>query len=111
MRINCTSSGAPIPALIFLLLILFAAEVPAQTNSIIKGKVQNSVNEPIPGVSVIIRNSKTNFTAGTSTDSTGDFTFSRVASGGPYSFTFSNVGYETQSLAGYNIKEGITLSL
>lgn len=99
-------------ALIFLLLILRSSDVNAQANgSLIKGIVQNIDNEPISGVTVILRNTKTNFTSGTSTDSSGVFTFSRISSGGPYSFTFSTVGYEDQTLSGYNVKEDITLSL
>jgi hypothetical protein len=31
--------------------------------------------------------------------------------GGPYTFIFSGVGYETQTLSGYNIKNDVTLSL
>lgn len=79
--------------------------------SLVKGIVQNNNNEPLPGVSVIIRNTKTNVTSGTSTDSSGNFSFSRISSGGPYTFTFSMVGYENQTLTGYNIKPEITLSL
>lgn len=80
-------------------------------SSLVKGMVQNNNNEPLPGVSVIIRNAKTNVTSGTSTDSLGNFSFSRISSGGPYTFTFSMVGYENQTLTGYNIKPEITLSL
>lgn len=91
---------------------LLATQLKAQDRaSLVKGVVQNNSNEPLPGVSVIIRNTNTNFTSGTSTDSSGMFTFSRVSSGGPYSFTFSTVGYKSQTSSGYNIKEGITLSL
>ncbi len=73
--------------------------------------VQNNNNEPLPGVSIIIRNTKTNVTSGTSTDSSGNFSFSRISSGGPYTFTFSMVGYENQTLTGYSIKPETTLFL
>lgn len=99
-------------ALMFLAFILHSSHVKAQgSTSLVKGMVQNNSNEPLPGVSVIIRNTKTNFTLGTSTDSSGVFTFSRVTPGGPYSFSFSTVGYESQTLSGYNIKNAATLSL
>ncbi|MEJ7829303.1 MAG: SusC/RagA family TonB-linked outer membrane protein, partial [Segetibacter sp.] len=98
--------------LIFLAFILHSTHSNAQGNtSVVKGVVQDKNNEPLPGVSVIIKNTKTNFTSGTSTDSSGIFTFPRVTPGGPYSFTFSTVGHETQTLSGYNIKETVTLSL
>lgn len=94
-----------------VLLFMFISPVQAQEKTMVKGIVQNNNNEPIPGVSVVIRNTKTNFTSGTSTDSTGNFSFSQIAPGGPYRFTFSSVGFDAQTLADYNIKQGITLSL
>ncbi|MBA4140661.1 MAG: SusC/RagA family TonB-linked outer membrane protein, partial [Segetibacter sp.] len=99
-------------AFIFLLLILRSSVVNAQQNAAtVKGVITNNNGDPISGVSVIIRNTKTNYTSGTSTDSSGTFTFPRIASGGPYSFTFSNVGFENQTMSGYNIREGNPLSL
>lgn len=97
-------------ACLLLFLVFPAISAQAQTSQV-KGIVQNNNNEPIPGVTVILRNTKTNFTSGTSTDSSGVFTFSRISSGGPYSFTFSNVGFETQTISGYNVKDDITLSV
>ncbi|MBE7170133.1 MAG: SusC/RagA family TonB-linked outer membrane protein [Williamsia sp.] len=79
--------------------------------SIVKGIVHGDNNQPLSGVSVILRNGKTNFTAGTSTDSTGVFTFSRVPTGSSYSFAFSMVGYEPQTMAGYTINGDATLAL
>jgi TonB-dependent starch-binding outer membrane protein SusC len=112
MKINKPYRGAWFCVLMFLTTLLPQTNLQAQeATSLVKGIVQNTNNEPVAGVSVIIKNSKTNFTAGVSTDSSGFFTFSRLPSGGPYSFNFSAVGYETQSLTGYKIKEGILLSL
>lgn len=112
MRINHVNSRVSFIALMFLLLTILPYLLSAQTNgSVVKGIVHNLKNEPLSGVSVIIRNSTTNFTSGTSTDSAGVFSFNRVPSGGPYAFSFSIVGYEDQTLSGYQIKEEITLSL
>ena len=97
---------------LFLLSIFNAAQVYAQDKtSQVKGQVKSDNNDPVLGVSVILRNSKTNFTLGTSTDSSGAFSFSRVPAGGPYSFTLSAIGFEPQTLSGYNIKSDIILSL
>lgn len=112
MRINRINLWANIITLTVLLIILNALNLHAQSSTnVVKGVVQNNNNEPLPGVSVVIRNLKTNFTSGTSTDILGGFTFSRISSGGPYSFTFSTVGYESQTLSGYHIKEDNSLSL
>ena len=98
--------------LFFLPVSLIAIKLQAQEAlSIAKGLVQSASNEAVAGATVTVRNSKTNFTSGTTTDSSGMFTFLRLPSGGPYSFTFSAVGFETQTLSGYNIKENISLSL
>ena len=112
MRFNLPESRVPIYALMIFGCLLQLQQLKAQVKaSVIKGVVQNSSNEPLTGVSVVIRNTKTNFTSGTTTDSTGVFSFNRISPGGPYSFTFSMVGYENQTMSGYNIKAEITLSL
>ncbi|MEO6705041.1 MAG: carboxypeptidase regulatory-like domain-containing protein, partial [Ginsengibacter sp.] len=93
-------------------LLMLSVQLRAQENrSLVKGIVQNNNNESVSGVSVIIKNKKNNFISGVSADSSGLFTFSNVPSGGPYSFTFSAIGYEDETLSGYKIKEGTTLSL
>lgn len=106
MRFNLIKSGACLA-----LSLLTMAVTAQQKTSVVKGLVQNNANIPLNGVSVVIRNTTNNFTSGTSSDSSGVFTFSRIPSGGPYSFTFSMVGYESQTLTGYQIKDDVTLSL
>ena len=112
MRINRINSKGYLFALMLLIFILLASPGNAQQKfSLVKGLIHGNNDELLNSVSVIIRNSKTNFTSGTSTDSTGVFTFSRIPAGGPYSINISAVGYETQNLSGYNIKEDATLSV
>ncbi|MBD0351087.1 MAG: TonB-dependent receptor, partial [Flavisolibacter sp.] len=100
----------------FLVLLFLTQVLPPfvaraqETTSLVKGVVHGANNQPLTDVSVIIRNSKTNFTSGTKTDTTGVFT-TRVPAGGPYSFSFSSVGYEPQTLSGYALKEGTTFTL
>ncbi|HTE24633.1 SusC/RagA family TonB-linked outer membrane protein [Flavitalea sp.] len=109
MRFKVFRSGMALIAL--SILFVSPATLKAQTTSLVKGKVQNSTGSPLAGVSVVIRNTKDNFTTGTSTDSIGMFTFSNIAPGGPYSFSFSSIGYDGQTFSGYTIQPGITLSL
>ena len=109
---GCKSRGY-LHALLFLISILQLTGVYAQNEggSLVKGAVHTSSNEPMSGVSVVIRNTRTNFTTGAMTDSNGNFGFTRLSPGGPYSLSFSMVGYEKQTLGGYNIKTNATLSL
>ena len=68
--------------------ISFGQENLIEKNSSVKGVVNSNKNEPVEGVSVIIRNTKTNFTSGTTTDANGSFSFLRIPLGGPYNFIF-----------------------
>jgi len=112
MRGNPLKCGVYLIAPLFLLFIVNYTQANAQEKtSQVKGQVKNDNNDPLLGVSVILRNAKTNFTLGTTTDSSGSFAFARVPAGGPYSFTLSAIGFETQTLSGYNIKSDIVLSL
>jgi TonB-dependent starch-binding outer membrane protein SusC len=102
---------AAIIALLVLLQVLYSYSVKAQGNlSTVIGMVHGDNNQPLVNASVVIRNSQSNFTSGTKTDSSGRFTF-RVPVGGLYSFTITNVGYEPQTLSGYNLKAGTTFTL
>jgi len=100
MRKSYNSRSSLLPIL-FLMQILLPFFGKAQgTTSIVKGIVHGDNNQPLVGASIVIRNNKTKFTSGASTDSAGVFT-ARVPAGGPYMFSFSNVGYEPQTLSGY----------
>jgi TonB-linked SusC/RagA family outer membrane protein len=111
MRFNPFKSKGSFIVLLILGFILEVSELSAQEASQAKGVVQNTNSEPLIGVSVILRNTNNNFTLGTTTDSLGVFSFPRMPAGGPYSFSFSAVGYESQTLSGYSTKGGMTLSL
>ena len=112
MKIDFFKRKPYVMAFMVFLFIFMTANVFAQIkSSIVRGVVQGSYNQPLAGVSVTVRNAKTNFASGTSTDSLGMFTFSKLPSGGPYSFTFTSIGYDEQTLSGYNIKENAELAL
>ncbi|MEO5997736.1 MAG: TonB-dependent receptor [Chitinophagaceae bacterium] len=111
MRFKYFKSRAVPYSLMLFISIFSVAELYAQVQTgIVKGVIQNSANEPLSGASVVIRNAKTNFTSGTTTDTSGNFSFTRILPGGPFSFTISMVGYDKQTLSGYTIKPESTLS-
>ena len=64
----------------------------AQERSTIKGKVTDNKNEPLPGVSIKIKDSQ----GGTSTDVNGDFTISAPQAA---TLVFTYIGYTTQEAA------------
>lgn len=112
MRFNQFKILALVYTLFLTIILVTATGVQAQSKtSAVRGMVQNGKQQPLAGVAVTLKNTSTNYFARTITDSTGIFSFSKIASGGPYNLNFSMIGYEPQALGGYKIKEGITLSL
>jgi len=92
-------------------MVLCPALVRAQDNALVSGIVQNEKGEALDGVSVAAENTRSHKSAGTVSDEKGLFSFSGLATGGPYNFTFSHVGYTPQTLKGYTIKNGEKISL
>lgn len=78
--------------LTFLVILLFSQLSIAQTTLTIKGVVKNSNNEPIPGVSVIVKNSNN----GQLTDFDGNYTIKNVKKGDV--LEFSSIGLETKEI-------------
>ena len=102
--------------MLMVFVLLFGASinitVRAQTNTaIVKGIVQDETNSPVAGATIEAINIKTGFTAGALSDTTGFFQISNLPAGGPYTFTISSIGYKTQSLTGYTLKNGSTTSI
>jgi TonB-linked SusC/RagA family outer membrane protein len=111
MRRTLKNSRAFVLPLLLLSQLLCLSPARAQQNSTVTGVVSNEKNQPLPNITVVARNMKTNFAAGANTDTGGVFMFRNLPAGGPYNFTFSGVGLESQSLNGYTLKEGASLSL
>src|SRR5262245_51690333 len=96
----------------FLLVLLCQLHVQRafaqEQNGTVKGQVRNENGEGVPGVSVTVTNKKSNYKAGTQTDTAGTFTF-RLPAGTGYRFVFSSVGYTEQMLQGYDVRaNGVT---
>ena len=75
----------------FILFIINPLSFPIETfaQSSVSGKVKDSKNEPIPGVSVRVKGT----TIGVTTDVNGDFKIAATASQGY--LVFSSIGYTT----------------
>lgn len=111
MMIYRTKTTLPLYGLMFMCCLFAGLSLYAQGGNEIKGQVKDEQDKPITDVSVIAKNHSTNFTAGAQTDSLGVFHFYNLPLGGPYSFTISSVGYESQYLSGYTIRDKANISL
>lgn len=96
---------------IFLFLFFSHQYIFSQQSGEVKGLVKDENGQPIMAATIIATNQATNFNAGAKTDSLGIFRFISLPSGGPYSFSVSHIGYETEKLSGYTIKENGNISL
>src|SRR5580698_2681778 len=100
-----------------LLMLLLAAfchiqlTANAQNVNEIKGQVNDESGQPVTYASVSAKNQSTGISTTTQTDSLGIFTYHNLPAGGPYSFVVSHVGFQTQTLSGYDIKTDANISL
>ncbi|HEX7756113.1 MAG TPA: carboxypeptidase-like regulatory domain-containing protein, partial [Niabella sp.] len=78
----------------------------AQNSNEIKGQVIDENGKPIANVTVLAKSRNTGQTATTQTDSSGSFAYSGLPAAGSYSLVASHVGYQTQTVSGYNIATG-----
>src|SRR5690348_6223647 len=83
----------------------------AQGFNDIKGQVNDESGQPVTYASVTAKNQSTGATTTTQTDSLGIFTYHNLPAGGPYSFIISHVGFQTQTISGYDIKSDANISL
>ncbi len=77
----------------------------------VSGLVRNDKGEPVSGITVVATNAATGLKAGTSTDTAGVFRFDKLPATGRYNFTFSSVGFESQTLSDYEIKPSGSISI
>jgi catecholate siderophore receptor len=101
--------------LLFILLLTALCGIQliasAQNVTEIRGQVNDENGQPVASASVFAKNQGSGQSAATQTDSLGIFTYHNLPAGGPYSFVVSHVGFQTQTLSGYNIKTGADIAL
>ena len=103
------------PRKLWMVLFLFccmgiSALAQEETGSV-NGVVRKESGDPVAGVSVVIKNSETGLSKGTQTNDAGVFRFDKLPVRGSYSFVFSYVGLQTQTLSGYTIKPNSSVSI
>src|SRR3954471_19176097 len=86
---------------LFAVLSVIYLQASAQDQrSNVTGIVKNEQGTALTNATVTVNNKNSDFTASTQTDSGGVFHFSGLPAGNAYSFTFTYIGYETQTLNG-----------
>lgn len=86
-------------------LIAASAFSQGVTTSAIGGQVTDNLGEPLPGASVVAIHTPSGTKYGAATDFDGFYRISGMRTGGPYTITFSYVGFND------NVKQGIFLDL
>lgn len=92
-------------------LLLLNCGLMAQNNSAVTGIVKSEDGTALTGASVVAKNEKIKFSSSTTTNEKGLFTFATLPVGEIYSFTISYVGYQTETVTGYNVVESGKISL
>ncbi|MGE7776526.1 SusC/RagA family TonB-linked outer membrane protein [Chitinophaga sp. NPDC101104] len=89
-----------------LLLLFIPLLVQAQQQPKVTGAVLDEQSSPIPGVNVRVRNDQDSTQQFiTVTDENGIFVFTRLNANSRYSFTFTHIGFEPQTLKNQLVKE------
>jgi TonB-linked SusC/RagA family outer membrane protein len=84
----------------------------AQTpRTAVAGIVRSATGAPLSNVSVTVKNPHSKFSAGTQTDSSGVFHFASLEAGSGYEFSFSSIGFESQTLGNNTLKPGAVFSV
>ena len=94
---------------VLLLTLLLLGRLSAfgqATDATVSGLVKDASGAALPGVTVLIRNESTGFKTGTQTKVDGRFIIQQLPLGGPYTFTFSFIGFATQTRTGYQLNQG-----
>lgn len=92
-----------VTALVALLLTITAWG--QATDATVTGTVRDKAGQVLPGVTVQLRNEATGFKTGAATGADGRFSMQQLPLGGPYTITFSYVGYTTQTQTGYQLNQ------
>lgn len=82
-----------------------------QSQPLVRGLVQDTVGNPLAGVSVRAINQSTGKSFQASTSEQGLFQFTSIPVGGPYNFVFSYIGYQTNTLSNYQVANGKQITL
>ncbi|MBU6341305.1 MAG: carboxypeptidase regulatory-like domain-containing protein [Bacteroidetes bacterium] len=80
----------------FFVLSFFLLSAQArQSTATLHGLITDARNQPLMGVTVVVKHVPTNTFRGTLTENNGEFELRNLRAGGPYLLTLSYTGYKT----------------
>jgi hypothetical protein len=94
-----------------LFLVTILGALAQGTDASITGRVTDTKNEGLPGVTVILKNESTGFTTGGITNANGYYDFNQLPLGGPYVLSATFVGYQERKRTGIYLNQGNRLTL
>ncbi|HLK28922.1 MAG TPA: TonB-dependent receptor [Puia sp.] len=97
--------------MLVLLIATFCLQAQSNTANKAIGIVRNESGDELAGVSVHLQNISSGLSRSATTDAKGIFSFSDLPSGPGYQFVFSYVGYQSDTLTGYELKENGRISI
>ncbi|MBL7473170.1 TonB-dependent receptor plug domain-containing protein [Robertkochia sediminum] len=98
--------------LLFLVMLgVSAAGFSQVTTANIKGLVTDSQNEPLPGASVVAVHTPTGTRYGGATNFDGRVNLLNLRVGGPYTLTFSYIGFQSQEITDVYLELGKTTNI
>lgn len=108
MRSTTRTTGHCILTLYTVFLMLLNLDAFSQESVQVRGTVLTEKGEKLEAVTVLAkrRSDATGRALTSMTNELGVFTFEQLKAGETYDFTFSSVGYETQSYKGFTVRAG-----
>jgi TonB-linked SusC/RagA family outer membrane protein len=104
--LKCLQTASLVCGMLLFLTVAQAQSVPSAT-----GIVKDTTGLAVPGVTVKAESPATGKAVSTVTDTRGVFNFNNLQAGSTYNFTFSFIGYVSQTLTGYRASADSKISL
>jgi hypothetical protein len=90
---------------VLLLGLFFTADASAQTYAAIHGAVTDTTGAVIPGATITVLNTSTGISTVRTTDQSGNYVFTQLQVGGPYTVTITASGFKNY------VQTGLTLNV
>ncbi|SHL61677.1 TonB-linked outer membrane protein, SusC/RagA family [Chitinophaga jiangningensis] len=91
-------------------LLKFGSLAAQKKSAVVRGIVHDATDHPIIGATILIRQAESKAVTGATSNESGVFS-ATVAPGDGYTITISSIGFETQTLSRYTLKDNSTLGL